>query len=473
MLRSGHIPLFLLPLVLCSLPAPSVARQTSVAGSIGTGLDIRDRSYDSYYSNSNSKDQQKISITPTITITSKGLYDQLSFQYSPSLNYDFVDDEKTINQHLRLNAQRMLTSRWKVSVSDYYKYTDDSSTSYYYTSSGDEQTDETGEETETETEDTLSRDQTGRRYWTNAASIRSSYALFENTTLGGGYTYSVLRNAQGSNGSNYDEYDKHAISANLSHDFSPSWRSNIGGNAIRGLYNTNSSSSSSNSDLYQYGLTTGIDYIHSNLDSFPLQYSLSTTDYDSTSRNDTITHEWSVGWRHAFSPQAFIAVGGGPSYAQTEGLDGMWGYNAYLNASKKFQHTTCSLQLSKKFDTNNFSGTDESGVEDTYNARVNLSHQYSKNLGFNMFARYSKQSQIDPQGAYQITTPSTTTKTGDNTYDKDIYETGLGLRYAFWQWYSVGLRYSYYVSDGQLDSDQYNEHRIILSLDMTRELFRW
>ncbi len=394
----------------------------------------------------------------------------MSFQYSPGLSYEFKDGETDIDQFLNVKAQRNMSSKWLVTFADRYKYTDDSET-YYTTAEGDQTS---GADDGTETEDTLSRDQTGRRYWTNAASIRTSYALYEHTMIDGGYTYSVLRNEQGSRGSDYDEYDKHAFSAGLQHDFNPNWRSSIGANVIRGLFDSSSTSSSSNSDLYQYGLSTRIDYVHSNLDAFPFKYSLTTTDYDTSSRSGTTAHQWSLGWEHAMNQHTRVSIGGGPSYAVTEGLDGEWSYNAYLNFSQKFEHTSYSLQLTKEFETNNFSGTDESGLEDTYNARFNIAHQYTKALRGNMFARYSKQSQLDPQGIYRTATGITPqTTTGDNTYDKDIYEAGVGLNYAFNQWYSLGLRYSYYVSEGQLDSDQYDEHRVILSLDMSKELFRW
>jgi len=480
-MHSGYHPKYSATLLLCGaivFTSTAMARQTSLTGALGTGFDFRDRTYDQ--NRNSNEDQQKIFIKPTITITSQSVYDQASLQYSPSFNYDFVNDENSVDHYLNLNAQRMLTSRWMLSLSNRYIYSDDPATYSTTTSANEESntggpTDTTGEQTDTGTQDTLSRDQTGRRYWTNAAGIRSSYALFENTTLGGGYTYSLLRNEKGAQGSNYDEYDKHAFFTDLKHAFNANWRSSLNVNYTRGLYDTPPSSTSSNSDLNQYWVQAGVDYVHSNLDLFPLQYNFLKTDYDATTRRGTTAHEWSLGWSHFFDPHTQLAFGGGPSYAQTEGLDGMWSYNAYLRFSKKFQHTTCSLQFDKTFETNNFSGTDESGLQETYNARVNLTHQYTKDLGLNMFARYSKQSQIDPQGIYQdpVTGVTTETGTGDNTYDKNIYEGGVGVRYAFGRWYSAGLKYSYYVSDGQLESDQYDEHRVILSLEMSKEFFRW
>lgn len=454
------------------------ARQTTVNGSIGTGFDMRDRTYNQGRSNTDTNDQQKLFISPTIAILSSGVHDAFSLQYTPSFNYDLDNHENWIGHSLSLTGQRKLTSRWLVSLSDQYAYTDDPDATT--SSSANDQTDNgDGTGDSSNTQDTLSKDQSGRKYWTNAATIRSSYALYEKTSLGGGYTYSLLRNDQGSDGSNYNEYDKHAFFTNLTHGFNANWRSKLGLNYTRGLYDqpesTSAASSSTSSDLDEYGLTAGVDYVRSLQDYFPFQYNLSQTDYDSSSRRDSQAHEWAVGWNHALDPHTSFAIGGGPSYAVLQGLDGQWGYNAYFTLNKRYQHATCSLQLDKRYDTNNFSGTNDSGLTDTYNARANVRYQYTKDLGFDLFGRYSKQSQIDPQGEYRdaITGVVTETRTGDHTYDKDIYEGGLGLRYAFGRWYTAGLKYSYYVSDGELDSDQYDEHRVMLTLSATKELWRW
>jgi len=468
------------------------ARVTVISGSLGTGVNVRDRSYDQGQSGNSNDNQQKIFISPTITMSSQGVYDLISFQYTPSLNYDFVDDKNSVDHALNFNAQRMLTSRWTMSLTDNYVFSDDpeasSSTSMYSESESNPSNDTTDSEsnssngtTDSISQDTLSRDQFGSKYWTNSASIRTSYALFEKTSLSGGYTYSVLRNdSSGNNGNDaYDEYDKHAFFTNLNHGFNAFWRTNLGLNYTRGLYDqppTDSTlSTSSTPDLNQYGLNFGLDYVQSVRDYYPFQYIFSETQYDGDTRNNTQSQEWSIGWNHSFDPQTNFSIGGGPSYVKTEGLNGQWGYNAYFTLSKHYEHATCSLELSKRYETNNFSGTQDSGLTDTYNAQANLAYQSTKDLGFDVFGRYSKESQIDPQGQYYdaVTGIATETTTGDKTYDKDIYEAGVGVNYAFGRWYTASLKYSYYVSDGQLDSDQYDEHRIILSISASKELWRW
>ena len=61
----------------------------------------------------------------------------------------------------------------------------------------------------------------------------------------------------------------------------------------------------------------------------------------------------------------------------------------------------------------------------------------------------------------------------DTTYERDIYEIGAGLTYGFLKYYNARLRYSYYVSDGELNRDQYNDHRILFTLSASADLWRW
>jgi len=463
-----------------SLSAACFARQTIVTGGARTGYDFRDRTYDRNQVNSSDDGNvQKIFIGPTITVVSKGIYDTLNFSYSPQLSHDFDDDTNEVEHNLQLSNERFLTQKWSLTLSDTFLLSDDPGLTSNY--SGATGSTGTNGQTQSNGQGALSRDLSGRQYWTNAASVQTSYALAENSKIGGGYTYTVLRNEEGDVQTNddYDEYDRHTFFTNFSYGFNQNWRSNLGLNYTRGLYDsagqTSGQGTSANTpDLDQYGVDVGLDYVDSAKDFFPLKYSASETQYDGDTRRDTQVHEWSAGWDHAFDPQTHLALGGGPSYVKTQGLDGTCGYNAYLTFTKQYQHSSYSLQFDKRYETDNFSGTDESGVRDTYNARANAAYQLTQALGLDVYGRYSWQSQIDPQGDYlSASSGSFSGSTGDVTYDKNVYEVGAGLRYTFAQWYSAGIKYAYYVSDGELDSDQYTDHLVLFTLSATKEFWRW
>jgi len=469
----------LIPVVLGA--SPSFARQTTVTGTVGTVVDYRERSYEHGDSGaySDDGDRQKIGIRPEVLIVSRDVRDSLSLHYSPTLSYDAVLEENEVDHQLDFQGERWLSHKWSVSVAETYIRSDDPGTPTrgraYYDTVGEP---DGGQATPDDTPTELSRDQNGRKYWTNTARVRTNYAVDKDSRIGGGYTYSVLRND--GDGTAYEDYDRHSFFSDLAHGFTPNWRSNLGLNYTRGLYDRAQrlgSASDDSPDLDQYGLLFGIDYVHTLHDFYPFKYSLNETQYDGDTRPDNQIHAWSLGWDHAFDSRTRMALGGGPSYAKIQGLEGSWGYNAYATLNRAYEHAALLLSLNKAYETKNFTGSSgDNGLTDTYSARAAFSYRYTQDLSFNLFGSYSRESTLDPQGIYRTSAlgdATATGKTGDASYDRDIYETGIGCSYSFARWYKAGLKYSYYVSDGKLDSDQYTDHQVLFTLSASHELWRW
>lgn len=455
----------------CVLAGSAVARQTTVTGTATTSYDFRERSYDQENSvaNRDEGDVQKVGVGPGVTVLSKGINDVFSLHYAPLLNYDFVTDSSGVDHQLNLSGERSLSRYWSFTLTDDFVQSDDPSSASTTTTSG------TGGQPPISPGNELSRDLSGQKFWTNTAALRTTYALAENSRIGGGYSYSVLRNDSGENGfDDSEDYDKHTFFSDFSHGFNRNWRSSLGLNYTRGLYDqangtTGTRASDGSPDLNEYGTNIGVDYIDSVKDFFPFKYSFNTTQYDGDTRPGSEAHQWSAGWDHAFDAQSRLSMGGGPSFAKTEGLEGSWGYNAYLTFSKKYEYASYALQFNKQFETRNFTGSaNDSGLTDTYNATASFNYQYTQSLALDLFGRYSWLSTLDPQG----TNPATGT-TGDNSSDRNIYEAGAGFSYSFAQWYRAGVKYVYYVSDGDQDIDQYTDHQIIFTLSATKEFWRW
>lgn len=450
---------------------PALARLTTVTGTADVTYDFRERSYARKSVDPSGKigDKQKVGVGTEVSVVSQGLYDTFNLLYAPLLNYDFVTDTSGVDHKLKLKGERKLSQYWTLTVTDDYIRSDDpslSSTSSPVTSA----TDANGQPS-TPSGNDLSRDLSGQKFWTNTASARTAYTLAENSRIGGGYSYSLLRNDQGSTG--YQDYDKHAFSTDFSYGFTRNWRSNMGLSYTRGLYDTvnkiaGSGSSADSPNLHEYGTTFGVDYVDSVKDFFPLKYAYAGTQYDGNTRPDNETHQWSAGWDHSFDARSKMALGGGPSFAKTHGQDGNWGYNSYLNFTQKYEHASYALLLDKKYEAQNFTGTDASGLTNIYNAKANFTYQYTQSLGLDLFGRYSWQSTMNPQGQY-----SAAVAVGSTTYDKNIYEAGTGCSYSFAQWYKAGIKYVYYVSDGKLASDQYTDHQVLFTLAATKEIWRW
>lgn len=451
--------------------SPALARETVVNGKIGTGLDYTERDYDndSAADSNDEGDKQQFGIYPAVTITSKSPRDTLSFNYAPVLKYDDISSETEVDHFLSLAGERFINQKWSVSLSDNFRFTDDfdPSTTGLATEASAVEDDQDSPEIDT---DELTRDEGRNRYWTNSFSASTNYAYAEDSNVTGGYTYAVLRNDSDNN--SLDEYDKHALFARIGHAFSQSWRSLFGVDYTRGQFDEETGSGTS-SDLDQYGTDLGVTYKHSPQTSFPFSYRLSITDYDSSTRRDNYTHDFLIGWEHAFDSRTTIGVGGGPTYVDADGLDGEWDYNVYLNFSRSYEHGAFALQLEKTYDTQNFSGSDNSGLKDTFGATVTYSHQHTKNLYFDLMGRYRYESNVDPQGDLLMGAGSEEDELSDITYDKDIYEAGVGLRYTFLRHYTAGLRYAYYVSDGERNNDQYSDHRVMLTVSANADLWRW
>ncbi len=477
------------------------ARQTTVTGSVHTGLDYWERSYDEdteEKDNSDDGDKKEIGIGPDITIVSEGIRDSVSFRYAPLLKYDDTEDETDIEHYLSLAAERMLNRKWSVSVSDDYRLSDDpyfSATEFAdissvstedsnsdETSSDQNEADQTEPDTSRTHTDELSKDGGRSRYWTNNLSLQTQYSFAESTSLNFGYTFAVLRN-DSSDEDAYDEYDRHTLSANLSYAFSRKWTTRLGGDYTRGLYDDvldpedPEGLAMISDDLDSYGLDYRLAYEPSGTDLYPLDYNFVTTQYENENRRDTFAHNMSMGWEHAFDQRTQMRVGGGPSYAEAEDLDGEWGYNAYFDLSRSYEHAQISLSLDKRYDTQNFTGSTDAGLKDAFTAQLRYTQQVTQSLDANVYGRYRWESNLDPQDEYLETVDENEVavedSTGDVVYDKNSYELGAGLNYAFLRYYSAGLKYAYYISDGDLSSDQYNDHRVMLTLTATKNLWRW
>ncbi|MDR2549745.1 MAG: hypothetical protein LBD10_06065 [Desulfobulbus sp.] len=471
---------FLVPLAIGATPA--FARETIVTGTAGTVVDYRSRSYKQgeVGTLSDDGDRKKIGIQPEVLIVSKDVRDYLSLRYSPTLSYDYVIEDNQVDHQLDLQGERWLSQAWSISVSENYIRSDDpgtptrGKTSDVFARSG-------GQTSPFDTPTELSQDQNGRKYWTNTASVQTSYVLDKDSRINGGYSYSVLRNDE--SGGGYEDYDRHTFYTDLTHGFTQNWRGNLGLDYTRGLYDRTQGLFDTNAtdngtpDLDQYGFRVGVDFVRTPHDFYPFKYSLNESRYADDTRPGNEIHSWSLGWDHAFDSRTRVALGGGPSFAKTEGLDGTWGYNAYATLMRTYEHASLSLELSKVYQTNNFSGNSaDSGLTDTYSARATFSYRHTQNLAFNVYGGYSMESNFEPQGIYQVEAgggAAPAGKTGGNSYDKNIYDAGIGCTYTFGRWYTAGLNYGYYVSDGNLANDQYTDHQLLFTLRASHELWRW
>lgn len=488
--RLLHFAATLSGVIVLFAPSCAAARQTTVTGSLGMGYNYWERTYKSEGAGNTAYrdegDRRDWSVWPEIELRSAGIHDSLSLRYRPVLTYDDLRDTSYVDHYLTLAGQRFLSRVWNVSLSNNFVLsTDPTRDETLFSRLGHEgpaagtPQGPTTQNPEQSRDTQLTRNLGRRRYWTNDLTVRTDYTYAEDSNMGVGYTYNVLRNESGDNGTadEYEEYDRHDFSGLCSYRFNPAWKSNLELHYIKGLYNDSGVPAALSSDLEEYRADFGVDYNRGVTDTFPLLYKFRETRYDDYRRNDIWVHEFTVGWDHALDERTRLAIGGGPVYVDAEEMNGEWTYSLYLTFTRAYQHANFSARLEKTYATENFTGAGDIGLSNIIEARTDLTYQFTEKLSSGIFGLYRYRSILNPQGEYYDAAigngaPSTGRDVGDVTYIEHGYSAGANLDYRFLRWFVASVQYVYYKQDADLLRDSYTDNRIMLQLAVTKELWR-
>jgi hypothetical protein len=466
----------------------AAARQTIVIGALQLGYDYWERTYDkdddeNLRVNEFEGDRREFTAGPEIELQSNGIHDTVSLRYAPILRYDDLYYATDVDHYLSLAVERYLAKDWTVSLADDYALTNDP-TRYGAPFGG---TGVEGEQAD-QAPDEITQDLGRMRYWTNNLLLATEYTYAEDSDAGLGYAYRVLRNDSDEELGNigYDEYDRHEFSGLLSRRFNPYWKTQLDLKYVKGLYEDNDNAApvidvagaplNSSQDLQEYWADLQFDYDKGVNDSFPLLYRFRETQYEDL-RQDISVHELSLGWDHAFDSRNLLRVSAGPSYVDAEELDEEWGYNAFLNFTRTYQHGNIGFLLDKRYAPRNFTGSGDTGLTDIIDVRIDARYQFSQALTATIFGLYRHEDIIDPQGEYYLSAlgdsdPLSEQGVGDVTYTRESYSTGASLDYAFLRWFVATVRYVYYQQDGDLVQDSYDDHRVMLLVTARKELWR-
>lgn len=484
-------------------PGYGAARQTIVIGSLGFGYDFAEREYDDeneeiLRANPDEGDRREWGARPELEFRSLGIHDTLSLRYAPVLIYDDLADTTDVDHYLYLAGERLLSKDWTITLADDFVLSSDPAR-YGATFSTPGQTgaaEPTAEPAQpaqaAPAPDEITQNLSGQRYWTNNLDMGTTYTYAQDSDLGLGYGFRVLRNESDEEvlTTSYDEYDRHEFSGLWGHRFNPVWRSGLNLSYIKGLYDdveitvppepTDPEALPQvlmvSQDLEEYRAEAGLDYARSANDIFPFLYRFGGTKYEDL-RQDIWAHELSGGWNHAFDARTRLMIGAGPSYVEADELDGEWRYNAYLNFTRAYQHAELSAQINKGFEARNFTGSNDSGLTDLTEARIDFTYSFTPTLSTTLFGLYRNEEILNPQGEYFLsalggTDPLTVDDIGDVTYTRDSYSLGASVSYGFWRWFVASVRYAYYDQEGDLTQDSYNDHRISLLVSASKELWR-
>lgn len=517
----NRLIVFVILIVACFWTSNAFSRQNIVIGEFSIGYDFTEREYDDsdnltadeaailtgnsadFNNDTDEGDTRRWFLIPRVRFSSTGISDFMEFTYAPTLYYDELESDSNTGHDLNLLAEKNLTRSWSFQISDNYYYGDDAVEDTALSEAeiipgsdepdeeqtvGAEQTDGTGQSL---------REQNDRReYWRNTFNLGTDYTYSQDSVVGLGYSFGVLRNIDDDEGG-YQDYDRHEGTGRLSYRLNRFWRLETEGAYVRGYYepteitylqpetNTDETEAESgeqtvysqseeevNDDLEEYHFVLRTDYDWQTRDRLFGLYSYSATDYEAELREDAAIHGITMGWNHDFSRALHITFSGGPTFVTYDERSTDSGYNAYAGMIWDFQHASLTANTSYGYEFDNFDG-DRTGLRKAWRSGLNYAQDLSPQLSLLLGANYVRSDNEEPLATTVLLTSSDeTTEDEVIEYTEESYDTGLTLSYTFLRWYTVSAYYRYadYRSENDLD---YDEHRMGITLTASKELFRW
>jgi len=117
-----------------------------------------------------------------------------------------------------------------------------------------------------------------------------------------------------------------------------------------------------------------------------------------------------------------------------------------LRLIKLFEHGKLNLAVLGGYDYSYF-GTENLGYEVYYEASFSLTHQLAKHVSGRIFGSYRD---------------SKFTDQNDRKDKRPIV--GVGLRWQALEWMNIGLRYRFRSVDSKIDTKDYDENRVSISI---------
>jgi len=435
-------------LLLLLLPTTPLARTNKVTTGISTSYDYSDRQSEpvtAIPTNTSEDDYNRLAIQPLFILVSDSQQDHFEFRAAPSLKYDLLGHQTDWDNDLFLSAERSLSKVWQLRASNAFLQSD-------YHDSQIEGVVDPGIQDSQDSTPRLSADAGRTRYWRNTLKAGSTYFYGKESLVDLGADFILLRNDASEEIDSYEDYDRNAFHVKNEHRFNTIWKTIAGLSLIRGDYETSS-------DLKEYHLLATVENDYFRYNKLSLNYNYIASRYDEIERDNGDIHQSRLTWRRDFSQRLNTTVGAGPSYEKSEGRDANWGANGIAEINYLIQHGTFTFAVEKRYDVDNFSGTDERGFIDYWDTRFLFNYQLTDHLTTNARISYRYEDRESPA------LPA--------TYHKDLITSGLGLHYSFLQYYSAGLNYTFIKQESDRIGDDYDDHRLLLSLSWKQEWLKW
>ncbi len=505
---------------------PVLARQNILIGAVSVRYDYQDRTYDNNGSTiavadgsggdvvaqgvgtattgdhsrilvleNRTGDRRDYLFSPRFTFSSTGISDVVEFTYSPSVHYDHLDETTDLDHDFGLRMEKNLTRNWLVTLNNHFFLGEDPLRDEKLRTA--DSTPAAGEPAPSapavgsppaEPDQTLTERFGRRRYWTNTMDANSEYTYGEDRNVRVGYTFDVLRNNDSDTVGGYTDYDRHTGDLLLHHRFNRKWSGESEAGYTRGLFDDpnvlvvtqpGGEGVIDSQDLKEYNFRLRGTYdITPHYHQFT-EYSYLGTDYDSSLRQDSDIHNFTLGFNYDINQRLHLTMSGGPSWIVRENSSTETDYNAYGGATWDYFHGTATIFAGKSYVQDNFDGRG-SGLTDSWNTGVTLDYQLTRNLTAACSATYTHDQREQLPLAQTVILVDqeqpAPTEPGQFKYTEKDYDAGASLSYTFLRWYTVTGGYRYYNHDSDLTADgadSYHEHRAYIELAVSKELFRW
>ena len=375
-----------------------------------------------------------------------------------------------------------------------------------------------------------------REYWRNDFGLQTDYTYAPDSVVGAGYNFGLLRNVNDEIGGQ-DDYDRHEGSGRLSYRFSNRWRAETQLSYVKGIYdeaqipvrqpaaepvttdttgdttteNGNTADETTttadnatatedqpaettetialeelNDDLEEYHGRFRLNYDWRASDLFFGEYSYSATNYESQLNEDAAIHRFTGGWEHDFTSRLRMTLSGGPTFITYDDSDNDTGYNAAAGLVWNLAQSSFTAKTAYDYDFENFDGR-RSGLSKIWRSQLGYSYNFTPNLQTRLTTGYERADREEPRDVQVLNAIETATADASATdslditpaeepdrfqYTEETWDAGLSVSYTFQRRYTVSVSYRYADYQSEYDLD-YDEHRVLLSLSATSEIFRW
>ena len=479
------------------------ARQNVVSGDVAAQYDFQERSYETndivdsqgrtvIILDDTRGDRRNYILQPRISFFSTGINDVFELTAAPALNYDDLYSTTDIDWDFRLRGEKNLTKDWNLVVADQFYQGDDPvrnnelQTAVISPDTGEVVADQSQVGVPAESGNPTLTDRVVRhRYDRNELDLSTEYTYAQDSVIGGGYRYGILRNKDSDEvAGGYADYDRHDGNLNLSYRFTPQWQAEGEGQYIQGLFDdtavvvVNDDAEIlplDSNDLEEYNFQGRVNYNYNRHMNYFTQYSYMSTDYDSELREDYNLNEFLIGLDYDVSQHVQFTVSAGPVIGSFENTSTDTDYSVYGGLAWAYMHGTLNLVAEKGYDQSNFDGR-QSGLTGFWRTSLSLDYQLTEDLQASLSTSYWNNDRLQYTASSVVIVDPESPEFGRTIYTEKSYDAGVSLAYTFARWYQLSGGYRYYNHESDLTADvggNYDEHRVFVQLSYAHELFRW